>query len=47
MPPRPTAHTSTSFSLARRARLGIKPQSGEPVWVWSTGPSRLVVTPSE
>ena len=28
-------------------RLGITPVVGVKVWVWSTGPSRLVVTPTE
>ena len=24
--------------------LGVKPKTGQKVWVWSTGPSRLVAT---
>lgn len=28
-------------------RLGITPATDVTVWVWATGPSRLVVTPSE
>lgn len=41
------AVTDTPTDLVAALRLGVKPAAGVKVWVWATGPSRLVVTPTE